>query len=160
MANKMTTVERMAAFIKKTRFKGGCVEWCGKVSKLGYGRAWNGQKEVMAHRLSWTFANGREIPEGLLVCHKCDNPKCVNPEHLFVGTPRDNNDDKIAKGRAKYTAAKTGPKARRLSDEDVAYILAAKGKVGGRHLAEKYGVSLQHIYNMWCGDFKHNPIGR
>ncbi len=75
----------------------GCWEWTGPVNNKGYGTC-RILGERYAHRASWTLANG-PIPDGLVVCHKCDNPRCVNPEHMWLGTLVDNNRDMFAKGR-------------------------------------------------------------
>ena len=88
-------VSRFWANVQKTN---GCWEWTGGKHAPGYGRLFVATKEMRAHRFSWLIHNGR-IPDGLFVCHKCDNPNCVNPEHLFLGTHQDNMDDMVAKGR-------------------------------------------------------------
>ena len=75
-----------------------CWIWFGPRIKYGYGRR-NGK---LIHRLFWTIYNG-VIPDKLFVCHHCDNPSCVNPSHLFLGTNQDNVNDKMKKGRYKST---------------------------------------------------------
>src|SRR3990167_1677914 len=76
----------------------GCHVFTGSTDKNGYGRITFRYKKHRAHRISYKLYVG-QIPDGMLVCHKCDNPTCVNPEHLFLGTSLDNNMDKILKGR-------------------------------------------------------------
>lgn len=75
-----------------------CWPWRGTKNTQGYGWIRFQGGNWRAHRLAWVFTVGK-IPEGMLVCHKCDNPSCCNPKHLFLGTHRDNSLDKYAKGR-------------------------------------------------------------
>ena len=84
----------------------GCWEWTGNLNEHGYGRTRTGQgrRVAYAHRMSWTLAHGL-IPSGMNVCHQCDNRKCVNPLHLFLGTQRDNMRDCLAKGRLRNLRA-------------------------------------------------------
>lgn len=77
-----------------------CWHWCGPTNAFGYGRITYQGKLSVAHRLSWVAFNG-PIPDGLSVLHRCDNPSCINPEHLFLGTYSDNLRDAWAKGRNK-----------------------------------------------------------
>lgn len=89
-------------FSRHTIKSDGCWEWGGYKNATNYGFTrvgGRGSKGVLAHRLSWQLHFG-EIPEGMHVCHKCDNPPCVRPDHLFLGTNLDNIKDRIKKGRS------------------------------------------------------------
>lgn len=75
---------------------------------MKYGVFWDGESgKIGAHRFAWTMANGA-IPDGLFVCHKCDNPRCVRHDHLFLGTTQDNSADRHAKGRSSSGMAHGG----------------------------------------------------
>lgn len=82
-----------------------CWNWTANKNNKGYGMIWDLQlnKKVLAHRTSWELVHG-SVPFGQCVLHKCDNPGCVNPEHLFLGTVRDNAIDMMSKGRGRYVA--------------------------------------------------------
>ena len=96
----------------------GCWLWQGAVFLDGYGVFSAAGRLVRAHRMSWLLTNG-VIPEGQHVLHYCDTPLCVRPDHLFLGTPRDNIDDMLAKERS--LRGVRNPKAR-LSEDDVREI--------------------------------------
>lgn len=90
------SLRRFWSYVEKTPT---CWVWRGKINHWGYGLfSFNG-KWRLAHRYSWSLHNGQEIPKGLVVLHHCDEPPCVNPEHLSVGTTADNNRDTYRKGR-------------------------------------------------------------
>jgi hypothetical protein len=87
--------ERFWGRVQKTE---GCWIWIGYLDKAGYGRIQRGKRNLAAHRLSFELHFG-SIPDGLCVCHRCDNPACVHPDHLFLGTHQDNMEDSRKKGR-------------------------------------------------------------
>lgn len=99
-----------------------CWIWTGNLNSSGYGRFGSGLAVQLAHRVSWELTHG-PIPDGFSVLHRCDNPPCVRPDHLFLGTYSDNGRDMAAKGRGggAYFADRTGTKnhSAKLNDEAV-----------------------------------------
>lgn len=114
-----------------------CWEWKGAKLSHGYGAFNIGVRRISTHRFSWEIHYG-EIPPGMLVCHKCDNPPCVNPKHLFLGTDTDNQRDKYLKGRCARGEKNNHAK---LTEDDVRKIreLLASGK-SARSIAPIFGV--------------------
>jgi hypothetical protein len=86
----------MERLMRDTEWVGDCLVWTGAATQKGYGQLTVEQEHWLTHRLSWTLHHG---PPPRWVLHTCDNPPCVNPEHLFDGSCADNNADKMAKGR-------------------------------------------------------------
>lgn len=138
----------------------GCWNWTGS-KRNGYGRLIVGSRidgsrhSESAHRYSWIVYYG-EIPEGLYVCHKCDNKACVNPNHLFLGTHQDNINDREMKGRNNHVYGEQC-KQSKFTTSDVEYI--RNSKVSSRSIARFYGVnksSVQAIRNRET--WKHIPL--
>lgn len=135
----------------------GCWEWQG-VKFKGYGctivgsRKDGTRRSIGAHRLSYMIWRG-EIPQGYEVCHICDNPCCINPEHLFVGTRQDNVDDRERKGRNVVKVGEEQPISK-LTKKDVKNARWERAFKGTTYqaLAEKYGVSKQTIMNAIKGE--------
>ncbi len=137
----MWPVSTRYKFWRRVSREAGCWLWLAGKTKQGYGRfKYNGYDRVMAHRFSWEIHNGT-IPDGLFVLHKCDNPPCVRPDHLFLGTKRDNIDDAISKGRWGGPVPGSAHPFARLTEDAVLEIRRrlAAGEYG-RDLAREFAV--------------------
>jgi hypothetical protein len=143
-----------------TKTVNGCWEWNGSKT-YGYGKIIVGsrldgtRKTARVHRIAYQVFVG-EIPQGKFVCHKCDNPSCVNPEHLFLGTRQDNVDDREQKNRNHHVIGEKNPKSK-MTDAKVieARELYSYGYTS-RMLAEKYGMDHTTILDIVKGrSWKH-----
>ena len=128
----------------------GCWLWTGCVNRAGYGRINVCGRVWLAHRASWLIHRGN-IPEGMQVCHKCDTPGCVNPDHLFIGTNADNHADKIAKGRQGAARGESHWNAKLTADQ-VAAIRSDKRL--SSTIAREYGISERYVYNLRYFDWR------
>lgn len=120
-----------------------CWIWTANKNPEGYGGFKLDGKERLAHRVSYLFANG-EFDANLLVCHKCDMPSCVNPQHLFLGTPQDNSDDMISKGR---DATRKGSDAVLTEQRVIRIRRLVKEGIPTEELSKEYGVCEAAIKN-------------
>lgn len=121
-----------------------CWLWVGTTNNKGYGQLKINKKNTGAHRVSYMVHIG-PIPEGMFVLHQCDNPACINPYHLFLGTHADNMRDKVQKGRMHDQRGEHNPKAKitELQARD-AHERAAKGERQS-DIARSYGVTRSAI---------------
>lgn len=126
-----------------------CWEWTANVLSSGYGQFFYKGKRSYAHRVSYVICVG-EIPKGLLVCHKCDNRKCVNPNHLFLGTQKENLADMKSKGRQRYVsgwrplAGEKNPQAK-VDHIQVDEIRRLKGTCSYKEIGSRYGISASSV---------------
>ena len=119
-----------------------CWIWLGSPSSSGYGQCLYKEKHWSAHRLSYTLYRG-EIPKGKLVCHTCDNKLCVNPEHLYVGTHKDNNRDTYARNRMPLRYGHLAINVAKLSEEAAREIKYSN--IETKTLCQKHQVNQSQI---------------
>ena len=117
----------------------GCWEWMAAKTQWGYGVLRTNNRNMHSHRVSWGLHFGT-VPEGLCVLHKCDNRGCVRPDHLFLGTYRDNLHDMLVKGRSNYARGEKAGQAK-LKEHEVCKIRKMRGSMSAREIGEMFGVS-------------------
>lgn len=148
---------------KLKRVSSGCIEWQGSRNIQNYGIMRINSKAYPAHRFSWERLHG-PIPKDLIICHKCDNPCCVNPEHLFLGTKYDNNHDRSLKGRSgkrtyspeekkRYSQLFSGENnsTSRLTNKQVEQIITLKGQYSYSQIAKMFNISKCTITSIFNG---------
>ncbi|QGH73702.1 HNH homing endonuclease [Klebsiella phage 117] len=127
-----------------------CIEWEGAKSSAGYGQRRLNGKTVYVHRLAYQEVHG-EIPKGLVIRHKCDNPSCYNVDHLIVGTQRQNMQDCSSRGRVNKTIKATG-EAQGLSKLTEATVkLIRESTLSGDRLAKELGVAKSTVNRVRSG---------
>lgn len=128
-----------------------CQEWPKARNPKGYGRLLRRGRGYLAHRYAWEQAHG-PIPEGLCVLHRCDNPPCVNLDHLFLGTIADNTADMVAKGRDRFSQPGSNNPRSKLSEDDVRAIRSALGEgCRQREVAERFNISRGQVAKIAVG---------
>lgn len=143
----------------------GCWEWRAAMHYKGYGLYRFDLKTHKAHRLSYRMAFG-EIDQAIKVCHACDNRKCVNPAHLWLGTDKDNSDDKHAKGRANPPRGENNGGGGKLTWEKVREIRRIRSEEGlsQQAIADMFNITQTMVSNIvgnrnWVESGHQNPIG-
>jgi hypothetical protein len=143
---KDKTLKRFWSKVEKTE---SCWIWTSSKRSNGYGEFYQNGKHRRAHRVSWEIANG-DVPEGLFVLHRCDNRICVNPDHLFIGTKKQNSQDMVSKLRMAYGEKNKSSKLKML---DVVNIrIARKSGDFFDNIAKIFHVSQRTIRSACYGE--------
>lgn len=164
---KHDVLERLR--IRSKKMDNGCIEWTGGKQKQGYGQMTitlekHKSKTALCHRILWEFTNDVELGRKIYVCHKCDNPACINIAHLYVGTAKKNSEDMVAKGRS--TKGRVVPMEQRqfgikrklhtrihkFTNEQISAIKSAKGKL--KWIAEEFGTTTSYVSKLRNGKAK------
>lgn len=132
---KIADKKRFWSFVNKVE---GCWDWQGGINSSGRGTFWLNGKTEKAHRTSFEINRGK-IPKGLCVLHRCDNGKCVRPDHLFLGTFKDKTQDMIKKGRH------VGRRKISREAEAIIFSIYFSRKIKQKTLAEEFGVNVHTI---------------
>lgn len=147
-----------------------CWLWLGALNSKGYGSFWVDGRARSTHRMAWELAHGSSVPDGMFVCHHCDNRRCVNPGHLFLGSARDNYLDAVAKGRMRVgggggsRASWPRPRGEARGNAKLTWASAdeireryASGAASQRELAQLYGVGRNAIRQVLAGETWWRP---
>ena len=129
-----------------------CIEWTGHRDPGGYGKVYTDGRQVGAHRHIWEECFG-PIPEGECVLHKCDNPPCVNPSHLYLGTQRDNARDRERRGRGNHASGERNGGSK-LTDAQCREMRKLREETGmsTQKLARKFGIGKSQAWNIISGN--------
>ena len=133
----------------------GCIQWLGTKTKKGYGilqTASRGSRKTTAHRIAWVIAYGDLAPE-VMVLHRCDNPSCVNVDHMFLGSQKENTADMVSKGRHPW---RDGTPWQKLNAQDVERIRDLRqARFTQQEVADRLGVSRPLISMIEHGKIQH-----
>jgi hypothetical protein len=132
----------------------GCLLWTGSCDQKGYAQLRISEKQLKyASHVALELA-GRPLPKGLLALHHCDNPYCVNADHLFAGTQKDNIADMMSKGRQDHSGLEIGRRIKFTKEKEVAFILYQQGKKP-TEIAKQFGVTASAVL-LWMKEWGHN----
>lgn len=150
----------MDRFWSKVTKTDGCWEWTGSRHTQGYGQFRFGGKSSKAHRVSWFLATGEMPPASVKVCHRCDNPPCVRPDHLFLGSQRENMADCSAKGRMGDHIGRAAGERNGMAVLSPVVVMAARlMRQGGTRpsvIADRLGISRNNVSKITLGrTWKH-----
>jgi len=147
---------RFYSKVDRTPAPKGCHLWTATVDSKGYGQIKVDGKKELAHRIAWELKNNGPVPDGKCVLHHCDNPPCVNPNHLFLGTNADNVRDRDKKNRQAHQRGEQHGR-HKLTDVDVLRIRRGYyADLTPKEIAKKLGVSCWTIYRVLSGvSWKH-----
>ena len=125
----------------------GCIEYSGQKNWAGYSRIYVKGKQITAHRFSYQINIG-EIPQGMCVCHTCDNRSCVNPMHLFLGTSKENTQDMMKKGRKSSNVGERNP-CSIFTDEQIKFIRQKRlDGISRKEIAKQFNCSIHTVINI------------
>lgn len=144
----LTLRERFEAKVRRGGI-GECWLWTGCTLKCGRGQIGVAGRPRYAHRVAFELYRG-PIASGLMVCHTCDNPRCVNPAHLFLGTNADNMADMKRKGRGRKAKGEANSNVRLTADQ-VMQIRQLHRAARGEDVASAFGISVWHVYHIQAG---------
>ena len=154
----VSLIERFFKYVQQPLVPNACWNWTGSLNKNGYGRFTFDGARHPAHRFAYSRLRGA-IPTGMVVCHTCDNRRCVNPAHLWIGTQKENMQDCVRKGRLfaqlypeQWSGEKHGQAKLTNAQVEEIRVRYAQGNIFQRELATEYGVSRSEIGNIVRGE--------
>lgn len=155
-------LERFERYLPLALHDNQCWEWGGSRLKAGYGKILGpppAHKTLLAHRVAWESHNAEPIPPGLMICHACDNPCCVNPAHLFLGSHLDNMADKARKGRAPTQGGAAAPRAKLAEPDILAIRQAGAAGIAQASIASCFGITRSNVSAILRGrSWKQLPL--